>query len=68
MNPPSGFDPQSQQSLLELAEPGDALPDAQAQFRLGAQPPVAELDGPERAGFRLHRFEVYNWGTFHQRV
>lgn len=22
----------------------------------------------ERAGFRLQRFEVYNWGTFHQRV
>ncbi|WP_224249613.1 ATP-binding protein [Hyalangium gracile] len=22
----------------------------------------------ERAGFRLHRFEVYNWGTFHQQV
>ena len=22
----------------------------------------------ERAGFRLHRFEVYNWGTFHDRV
>ncbi|MCE9672639.1 ATP-dependent exonuclease SbcCD, C subunit-like protein [Myxococcus stipitatus] len=22
----------------------------------------------ERAGFRLHRFEVYNWGTFHERV
>lgn len=22
----------------------------------------------ERAGFRLHRFEVYNWGTFHQKV
>ncbi len=21
-----------------------------------------------RAGFRLHRFEVYNWGTFHRRV
>jgi uncharacterized protein YPO0396 len=21
-----------------------------------------------QAGFRLHRFEVYNWGTFHQRV
>ncbi|QSQ21467.1 ATP-dependent exonuclease SbcCD, C subunit-like protein [Pyxidicoccus parkwayensis] len=21
-----------------------------------------------RAGFRLHRFEAYNWGTFHQRV
>jgi len=24
--------------------------------------------GDERAGFRLHRFEVYNWGTFHHRV
>lgn len=22
----------------------------------------------ERAGFRLHHFEVFNWGTFHQRV
>lgn len=22
----------------------------------------------ERAGFRLHRLEIYNWGTFHQRV
>ncbi|HEX8440493.1 ATP-binding protein, partial [Archangium sp.] len=22
----------------------------------------------ERSGFRLHRFEAYNWGTFHQRV
>jgi uncharacterized protein YPO0396 len=22
----------------------------------------------ERSGYRLHRFEVYNWGTFHQRV
>lgn len=22
----------------------------------------------EQAGFRLNRFEVYNWGTFHQRV
>jgi uncharacterized protein YPO0396 len=22
----------------------------------------------ERAGFRLHQLEVYNWGTFHQRV
>ncbi|HEX8479556.1 MAG TPA: ATP-binding protein, partial [Telluria sp.] len=22
----------------------------------------------ERAGFRLQRFEVFNWGTFHQRV
>lgn len=25
-------------------------------------------DSDERAGFRLHDFEVYNWGTFHQRV
>jgi uncharacterized protein YPO0396 len=22
----------------------------------------------ERAGFRLHRLEMYNWGTFHQRI
>ena len=22
----------------------------------------------ERAGFRLHRLELYNWGTFHQRI
>ncbi|MDA8059875.1 MAG: SbcC/MukB-like Walker B domain-containing protein [Nitrospiraceae bacterium] len=22
----------------------------------------------ERSGFRLHRFEVYNWGTFHEKV
>ena len=24
--------------------------------------------GDHRAGFRLQRFEVYNWGTFHERV
>ena len=24
--------------------------------------------GPERAGFRLQRFEVFNWGTFNERV
>ncbi len=22
----------------------------------------------ERAGFRLHRLEIYNWGTFHERI
>ncbi|MCQ4322160.1 ATP-binding protein [Stutzerimonas stutzeri] len=26
------------------------------------------VDCDERAGFRLHGFEVYNWGTFHERV
>lgn len=33
-------------------------------------PPQAQQSSAsvERAGFRLHRFEVYNWGTFHQRV
>jgi uncharacterized protein YPO0396 len=34
-------------------------------------PETAGLDfasGDERAGFRLHRLEVYNWGTFHDRV
>lgn len=25
-------------------------------------------DAMERAGFRLHHFEVFNWGTFHERV
>ncbi len=34
--------------------------------------PAAELDffstTDEQAGFRLHRLEVYNWGTFDQRV
>ena len=25
-------------------------------------------EAEERAGFRLHHFEVFNWGTFHQRV
>ncbi len=32
---------------------------------------VGQLDfaqAAERAGFRLHRFEVFNWGTFNQRV
>lgn len=32
---------------------------------------TAELEfaaSDARAGFRLHRFEVYNWGTFHERV
>ena len=37
------------------------LPDAQSE----------EFDfapATERAGFRLHHFEVFNWGTFHERV
>jgi uncharacterized protein YPO0396 len=34
------------------------------ELDFGAQTP----DGLERAGFRLQRFEVFNWGTFHQRV
>jgi uncharacterized protein YPO0396 len=34
-------------------------------------PDQAALDfapSDERAGFRLHRLELYNWGTFHQRI
>jgi len=31
-------------------------------------PGSAPADAAERAGFRLHRFEAYNWGTFHGRV
>ncbi|MFC5512370.1 ATP-binding protein [Massilia jejuensis] len=30
--------------------------------------PAPAFEAPERAGFRLHRFEAYNWGTFHGRV
>lgn len=61
MNAPSDADPQSPllQQTLDLAEPGNAIPDA-------ASPALP--DNPGRTGFRLHRFEVYNWGTFHQRV
>ncbi|MFP2925352.1 ATP-binding protein [Pyxidicoccus sp. 3LG] len=34
-----------------------------------AQADLLDLTAPAaRAGFRLHRFEAYNWGTFHQRV
>ncbi|WP_426745898.1 SbcC/MukB-like Walker B domain-containing protein [Myxococcus faecalis] len=33
------------------------------------QADLLDIGAPnERAGFRLHRFEVYNWGTFHQHV
>lgn len=27
-----------------------------------------EVDGETRAGYRLHRLELHNWGTFHQHV
>ena len=30
--------------------------------------PFSEFPVGERSGFRLHRFELYNWGTFHDRV
>ncbi len=30
--------------------------------------PFSEFPVGERSGFRLHRFELYNWGTFHERV
>ncbi|WP_020657016.1 ATP-binding protein [Massilia niastensis] len=35
-----------------------------------SEAPAVDLptEGLERAGFRLHRFEIFNWGTFHQRV
>jgi len=31
-------------------------------------PPQVNSSDAERAGFRLQRFEVYNWGTFDARV
>ncbi|MBZ4417647.1 ATP-binding protein [Myxococcus sp. RHSTA-1-4] len=34
-----------------------------------SQADLMDFAAPDaRAGFRLHRFEAYNWGTFHQRV
>jgi uncharacterized protein YPO0396 len=38
---------------------------AAPELDFGMEPDAAGL---ERAGFRLQRFEVFNWGTFHQRV
>ncbi|NRR34363.1 ATP-dependent exonuclease SbcCD, C subunit-like protein [Oxalobacteraceae bacterium] len=46
----------------------------QACFADAAADTAASAAGPatpaalEKAGFRLHHFEVLNWGTFHQRV
>lgn len=70
MNAVPESDPSAQPSpsQLDLADPGDAIPDAVAHARLDAAPAPLIADGAGRAGFRLHRFEVYNWGTFHQRV
>ena len=31
-------------------------------------PDVPDASDSERAGFRLHHFELFNWGTFHERV
>ncbi|MDP3673301.1 MAG: ATP-binding protein [Telluria sp.] len=40
-----------------------------AQRELDMETPVPDFaSGGERAGFRLHHFEVFNWGTFHERV
>jgi len=41
---------------------------SEAESGAGLLPAVAPVPAEQRAGFRLHRFEVYNWGTFHQRV
>ena len=77
MNAPSGFGPAAQalQGQFDLASPGEGVPDCapdcapDAPHDAGLEPPLPPAaDAAERAGFRLHRFEVYNWGTFHQRV
>ncbi|WP_426117428.1 ATP-binding protein [Massilia sp. PWRC2] len=40
-----------------------------AQFHPAEQPEFEFSPAPdERAGFRLHHFEVFNWGTFDERV
>jgi len=43
-------------------------PDLQLPLLDDEAPEPAPTDAAERAGFRLHRFEAYNWGTFHGRV
>ena len=39
-----------------------------ASLHDAATPMLEFRDAGERAGFRLHRFEVFNWGTFHERI
>ncbi|SFE00791.1 ATP-binding protein [Massilia yuzhufengensis] len=70
MNAASPFDASAQalQAQFDLGEPGDAAPGIQFEAPADAASPPEAPHGAERAGFRLHRFEVYNWGTFHQRV
>jgi len=46
-------------------EPQNAPDTLPLDFELA---PEAIEPAMERAGFRLHRFEVYNWGTFHEHV
>ena len=38
-----------------------------SEFALAPAPSDGEESG-ERAGFRLSRLEVYNWGTFHKDI
>jgi uncharacterized protein YPO0396 len=46
-----------------------ALPvSATAATAVAQVPSGKDGGGAERAGFRLHHFEVFNWGTFHERV
>lgn len=62
MNTPSEFD-----AGLSMADGQAQLPLAGSAGPQAASEP-APGDAAERAGFRLHRFEAYNWGTFHGRV
>lgn len=47
---------------------GPGIDKATLPLDFGAGGERAGESGTERAGFRLHRFEVFNWGTFHERV
>lgn len=37
-------------------------------MNVGSSAPIDFVASTERSGFRLHRFELYNWGTFHNKV
>lgn len=70
MNAASRFDSSEHllQGAFDLTPETATTPEAEPGASLDPAPPATGLDEAGRAGFRMHRFEVYNWGTFHQRV
>ena len=56
-----GEPPLSEQSALDL---GPSLEDALLEDTVSSETEI----GSSLSGFRLHRLEVFNWGTFDKRV